>query len=66
MRLDGDRSSIETGTLGESLNPPGIAPVRLQIVDSNTVILPNGQVLADALYVRVGDNLVIRSADGEI
>jgi Ca2+-binding RTX toxin-like protein len=31
----------------------------------NTIILPNGEVLTKAVYLRVGDDLILRTNDGE-
>jgi len=66
VKFDGDRSSFETGIPADSFYPSGVTPTRLQIADDGAVVLPDGELLTDALYLRVGDNLVIKSDDGEI
>jgi len=37
----------------------------LAVGPDNTIILPNGEVLSKAVYLRIGDDLVLRTNDGE-
>ena len=53
------------GAVG-SLAPFDLSPISLDIIDNAYVVLPSAKALTDALFIRVGDNLVIRTADGEV
>jgi hypothetical protein len=53
---------------GNAAEHTGLAPGALTALTAgpdNTIILPNGEVLAKAVYLRVGDHLVLRTNDGE-